>query len=261
MRFSSSQHLKMASLLHDKATAAIDPDARKRLIEFAEVHRKLARSAAIRAKGDEPEPAVANGPTMKAMRTFDLRGEICYDGALERCCLVVGRLRPDIVKVAEQPSSVTYIGDDGRKRRHFFNFRFTTTEGKRLLAAVKPSALIAVSGIDRIVELVAEQISPSVADFLVLITEEKLSRVGLFNVQVVNMATRDLCPENDAALAKVIRKMNGQASIGELVERSSLGGYGYYAVVRAVFAGQCRLVEYCELEFDTLLTRAPKGKA
>jgi hypothetical protein len=75
------------------------------------------------------------------------------------------------------------------------------------------------------------------------------------------MATRDLCPESDAALAKVIRKMNGQASIGELVQRSALGGYGYDAVVRAVFAGQLRLVEYCKLEFDTLLTRAPKSKA
>jgi hypothetical protein len=121
--------------------------------------------------------------------------------------------------------------------------------------------LVAVSGINRIVELVAEQISPSVADFLVLTTEKELSRVDLFNAQVVNMATRDLCPESDAALAKVIRKMNGQASIGELVQRSALGGYGYDAVVRAVFAGQLRLVEYCKLEFDTLLTRAPKSKA
>ena len=85
------------------------------------------------------------------LRTFDLR-QVCYEGALERCSLVVGRLRPDIVKVAEQPPSVTYIDDDGRKRRHVFNFRFTTTEGKRLLAAVKPSALIAVSGIDRIAD-------------------------------------------------------------------------------------------------------------
>jgi hypothetical protein len=53
----------------------------------------------------------------------------------------------------------------------------------------------------------------------------------------------------------------GQASIGELVERSTLGGYGYDAVVRSVFAGQLRLVEYCKLDFDTLLTRAPKGNA
>ena len=190
------------------------------------------------------------------LRTFDLRGEVCYEGALERCCLVVGRLRPDIVKVAEHPPAVTYIDDDGRKRRHIFNFRFTTSDGKRVLVAVKPSALIAISGIDRILELIAEQAPLAMGDYVMSFTEKKLSRVDTFNVQAVNMATRNLRPENDAALAKVIRKMNGQASIGELVERSTLGGYGYDAVVRALFAGQLRLVEYCMLDFDTLLTRA-----
>jgi hypothetical protein len=194
------------------------------------------------------------------LRTFDLR-EVCYEGALERCCLVVGRLRTDIVKVAEQPPSVTYIDDDGRKRRHIFDFRFTTSDGKRALVAVKPSALVAISGIDRILELIAEQNSPAMADYVMHFTEKKLSQVDLFNVQVVNMAARDHCPKNDATLAKVIRKMNCQASVGELVERSRLGGYGYDAVVRALFAGRLRLVEYCKLDFDTLLTRAPKGKA
>jgi hypothetical protein len=63
MLFSASQHLKMASLLHDKATAATDANARKRLVEFAEVHRKLAQSAARKAKGDKPEL----GRTIKAI--------------------------------------------------------------------------------------------------------------------------------------------------------------------------------------------------
>jgi hypothetical protein len=40
------------------------------------------------------------------LRTFDLR-QVCYEGALERCSLVVGRLRPDIVKVVEQPPKRT----------------------------------------------------------------------------------------------------------------------------------------------------------
>jgi len=175
--------------------------------------------------------------------------------------LVVGRLRPNIVKVAEQPPSVTYIDDDGRKRRHIFNFRFTTSDGKRVLVAVKPSALIAISGIDRILGFIAEQAPLAMGDYVMPFTEKKLSWIDTFNVQVVNMATRHLCPENDAAFAKVVGKMNGQASIGELVERSGLGGYGFDAVVRALFAGQLRLVEYCMLDFDTLLTRAPKGNA
>jgi hypothetical protein len=165
------------------------------------------------------------------LRTFDLR-QVCYEGALERCCSAVCGLRPDIVEIAEQPPAITYIDDAGRQRRHIFDFRLTTTKGERYLAAVKPSALVAISGIGRLIELVAEQMSPSFADFVVLITEKELSRVDLFNAQAVNMATRDLRPEDDAAMAKVVLKMDGQASIGELVERSTLGGYGYDAVSR-----------------------------
>ncbi len=54
--------------------------------------------------------------------------------------------------------------------------------------------------------------------------------------------------------------MDGQVSVGELVERSALGGYGFDAVVRALVDGHLRLVEYCKLDFDALLTRAAKGK-
>jgi hypothetical protein len=88
-------------------------------------------------------------------------GKACHEGALERCCSVVCGLRPDIVEVAEQPPAISYIDDAGRHRRHIFNFRITTTKGERYLAAVKPSALVAISGIGRLIELVAEQMSPS----------------------------------------------------------------------------------------------------
>jgi hypothetical protein len=48
------------------------------------------------------------------LRTLDLR-QVCYEGIRERCCSVVGRLRPDILEVAEQPPAITYIDDAGRK--------------------------------------------------------------------------------------------------------------------------------------------------
>jgi hypothetical protein len=144
-------------------------------------------------------------------------GKACHEGALERCCSVVCGLRPDIVEVAEQPPAISYIDDAGRHRRHIFNFRITTTKGERYLAAVKPSALVAISGIGRLIELVAEQMSPSFADYVALITEKELSRVDLFNAQAFNMATRDPRPEDDEVMAKVVLKMDGQASVGELV--------------------------------------------
>jgi hypothetical protein len=188
--------------------------------------------------------------------TFIDGRKVWYEAILERCCALLARLRPDVTEIAEQPPAVTYIDDAGRERQHTFDFRFTLAHGARILTAVKPSALVAKTGIDRTVELIAEQITPAIADYVLLFTEEKLSQVDLFNAEVVHMATRDVWPEDDASLAKVIRKLKGEATIGDLVERSDLGGYGYDAVIRAIDAGQLRLVEYRKLELDALVTRA-----
>lgn len=182
--------------------------------------------------------------------------KVWYESILERCCALLAKLRPDVTEIVDQPPPVRYIDDAGRECQHTFDFRFMLTDGARILTAVKPSALVAKTGIDRTVELVAEQISAAIADYVLLFTEKKLSQVDLFNAEVVHMATRDEWPEDDAHLAKIIRKLKGETTIGELVGTSGLGGYGYDAVIRAIDAGQLRLVEYCRLEFDALVTRA-----
>jgi hypothetical protein len=209
-----------------------------------------------------PSPSVSSRPiglhsaiSVHGYTFIDGR-QVWYESILERCCALLGRLRPDVTEVVEQPPAVTYVDDDGRKRRHVFDFRFTVTGAGRVLTAVKPRALVEETGIDRIVELAAEQISPAVADFVDLFTEEKLSEVDLFNAEAVNMATRDPWPEDDAVLAKILRRLRGEIEIGGLVEKSGLGGFGYDAVVRAIDAGALRLVEYRKLEFDAVVARA-----
>ncbi|WP_316228444.1 hypothetical protein [Bradyrhizobium sp. SZCCHNR1039] len=183
-----------------------------------------------------------------------------YESVLERCCALLARLRPDIVDVAEQPPAIAYIDDEGMRRHHTFDFRFTTTALGRVLTAVKPSALVAKTGIGRVVQLVAEQVSPSVADVVSLFTEEMLTEIDLFNSEAVNLATRDEWPEDDAAVAKVVSKLRGETTIGDLVERCGLGGYGYDAVVRAIDARKLRLIEYGKLEFDAIVAKPVKRK-
>jgi hypothetical protein len=183
-----------------------------------------------------------------------------YESILERCCALNGRLRPDIIEVAEQPPAIAYVDDDGIRRPHTFDFRFITTDVGRILTAVKPSALVEKSGIRRIVELVAEQVSPTVADEVSLFTEKMLTETDLFNAEVVNLATRDEWPEDDAAVAKVIAKLKKETTIGDLVDRSRLGGYGYDAVVRAIDARKLSLVEYGPLDFDAIVAKPVKRK-
>ncbi|MFC7699501.1 hypothetical protein ACFQX9_22730 [Bradyrhizobium sp. GCM10028915] len=180
-----------------------------------------------------------------------------YESMLERCAALLGRLRPDIVEVAEQPPPIVFIDDDGVRRHHTFDFRFTTT-ARRVLTAVKPSAMVTPTGIDRIVDLVAEQVSPSIADEVSLFTEKLLTETDLFNAEVVNLATRDEWPDDDAAVAKVVAKLNKETTIGDLVDRSRLGGYGFDAVVRAVDARRLRLVEYGPLDFDSVVAKPAK---
>lgn len=182
--------------------------------------------------------------------------KVWYESILERCCALLARLRPDIAEIAEQPPAITYIDDNGMPQSHVFDFKFTTTSIGRVLMAVKPRALVLKSGVDRIVELVREQLPPSVADGVGLFTEEMLSAVDLFNAEAVNLATRDSRPEDDAALEKVLRKLKGETTIGDLAEKSKLGGYAFDAIVRAVDARKLRLVEYGKLEFDAVVTRS-----
>jgi len=184
--------------------------------------------------------------------------KVWYESVLERCCLLLARLRPDVVEIAEQPPAVTFIDDHGVPCSHTFDFRFTTTAVGRVLMAVKPSALVAESGVDRIVELTREQVSPSVADGVGLFTEELLSVVDLFNAEAVDLATRDSWPDDDASLEKILRKLKGEITIGELAEKSKLGGYGFDAVVRAIDARKLHLVEYGQLDFDAVVVRPSK---
>lgn len=206
-------------------------------------------------------PTVSSRPDMTLHSAISVHGYTFIDGRLtwyesilERCCALLARLRPDVVEVAEQPPAITYVDDEGIRRRHTFDFKFTTTEG-RVLTAVKPSALVAKTGIGRIVELAAEQIPPSVADIVSLFTEEHLTETDLFNAEAVNLATRDEWPEDDAAVARAIAKLRGETTIGDLVERSKLGGYGFDAVVRAIDARKLLLVEYGPLDFDAVVAK------
>ncbi|OKO80972.1 hypothetical protein AC630_14990 [Bradyrhizobium sp. AS23.2] len=185
--------------------------------------------------------------------------KVWYEAELELNFALLAAMRPDVAEVAEQPSAVTYVDDDGRERRHTFDFQLKLTTGTIGLVAVKPAALVEHTGIGRTVELIAEQMPPSRADWVLLFTDLDLSPIDLFNAQVVHHARRDPWPEDDAALAQLLSRLKGETTIGELVTASRLGGYGFDAVVRAIAAGKLRLLEYGMLD-DNCLVVAPRRK-
>jgi hypothetical protein len=155
---------------------------------------------------------------------------------------------------------VIYIDDDGRQRRHTFDFLVTMKDGTRGFVGVKPAALVDKTGIGRVVELAAEQILPSLADWTLLFTEQDLSPIDLANAQIVHHARRDPWPEDDAAVARLLRGLKSETTIGELATKSGLEGYAFDAVVRAIAAGKLKLVEYGMLNDDLQVVVAKRKR-
>jgi len=178
---------------------------------------------------------------------FDGR-KVWYEAELELTFALLARMRPGVAGIAEQPPAVRYIDDDGVEHRHTFDFLVKMKNGTRGFVAVKPFARVEKTGVGRVVELTAEQISPSLADWTLLFTEQDLSPIDLFNARAIHHARRDPWPEDDAAVAKVLARLKGEITIGELAAKSRLGGYGFDAVVRAISDGKLKLVQYGELD-------------
>ncbi|WP_050631750.1 hypothetical protein [Bradyrhizobium viridifuturi] len=189
---------------------------------------------------------------------FDGR-KVWYEAELEQNFALVLAMRRDVVEIAEQPPAVTYLDDHGRKCPHTFDFRVKLTTGSTGLVAVKPAALVAKTGVDRVVELIAEQISPSLADWTLLFTDMDLSLTDLLNAKVIHHARRDPWPQDDAVITRLIRNLKREITIGELAGRSGLGGYAFEAIVRAIADGKLKPVEYGTLD-DNLAVVAAKRK-
>lgn len=190
---------------------------------------------------------------------FDGR-KVWYEAELELNFALLATMRPDVAEISEQPPVVIFVNDQGIRQRHTFDFKLRMMDGTSGLVAVKPFALVEKTGIGRVVELTAEQIPPSLADWTLLFTDLDLSLTDLFNAKVIHHARRDPWPQDDAVIARLIRSLKGEITIGELTAKSGLDGYAFDAVVRAVADGKLKPVEYGTLDDDLAVVAAKRKR-
>jgi hypothetical protein len=208
---------------------------------------RASRQISLHSKGSVRGFFVANG-----YQTW-------YESELERKVGFAFKARPDVVDVVDQPPAVPYIDEDGVERHHTFDWLVIKTDGSRYLVAVKPSGLVAKSGIQNIVDRIAQQVSAETADFVTLVTEKKLSRIDNFNGELIHSALRDDFPDDDAAIVALAKKLRGAATIESLVGESGLGGSGFRATVRAIARGELVLTDYRTIDYDAIVKRGARG--
>ncbi len=154
-------------------------------------------------------------------------------------------LRPDVVEIEEQLPPISYVDDHGRERQHFVDFRVTLADGRRVAIAVKSEARARRSGFRKVLRQIARATPKSVADKVLLITDQMIPAELRSFASAVESARADVvhrpaqAADDDAAAEKVIATMAGAWTIGHLLRAIALpDGRGLRAVIRAIARGR-----------------------
>jgi hypothetical protein len=168
---------------------------------------------------------------------------IPYESRHERGFILAYLAQRATKSVIEQSPRFEYVDDDGVCHEHIFDLLVILHSGKRIAIDVKPHERLQSSNLRGIHDLIAGQMSPDIADELLIVTDKRLSPADRYNYELYYAVHREKWPEDDAVVASLIRKLKGPTEIARIVKASKLDGYGFNALVRAIAAGELNLIK------------------
>jgi hypothetical protein len=174
---------------------------------------------------------------------------------LERKSLLMLLARRDVADVVEQPPAVIYTDEEGRVRRHVFDYFVTMTDDTTVAVEVKPLDKVEKYHWRERLQQIADQ-AEGFADRYVLITEENLPPEATFNAALIHSVRRDDKPEHDQHVRRIAADLHGQVTIADLVARSGLAGDGFRAIARLIGAGELIAVGRGRIDYPSFISRA-----
>jgi hypothetical protein len=179
----------------------------------------------------------SKGSSRDTIVTTNMPRKILCESGLESKAAYVLLARQDHAMLEEQPSAVRYIGFDGKPHLHWFDFLFTRKDALRIMVAVRPKKRARKHNFPGLLAHIAGQMPRSIADGVLLLTEEHLPRDLVHNSILIHEVRRDPDQSADKCIRSVIATMNGMATVDSLIKAASLDGEGFRAVVRAIADG------------------------
>lgn len=189
-----------------------------------------------------PDPSVASRQFSFRSRS-SLRGRfveprdrrvIAIESHIEKDVALVLNARSDVLRVDEQPAAVAFLDPEGRPGQITFDFRVTLTDGRRVLVAVKDEAHAVKHDVAGFLRHVAPQISPEIADGVMLITERSLSPAMKSNARLIQAVRRDPPDPADGAILDLLPHIQGRVRIGDLVAATPYRASAFRAIVRLI---------------------------
>ncbi|WP_378946236.1 TnsA endonuclease N-terminal domain-containing protein [Paracoccus sp. R86501] len=142
-----------------------------------------------------------------------------------------------VVDIWDQPPQITYRNQVGKLSSHTFDFLITLEDRKKIAIAVKPGVLAERNGFDREFALIKTQIAKQFADDALLVTDGSFSAAEVRNAELLHMFRQAEDVEADVAIQQILRGMNCETSLGQVVAATGLQGRAFRAGFKAIFDG------------------------
>ncbi|WP_349295694.1 hypothetical protein ABEB22_14465 (plasmid) [Thioclava sp. 'Guangxiensis'] len=148
------------------------------------------------------------------------------------CCIY----RPEFRDMEEQLSRIMVRTAGVCATPYWFDFRLTLTSGKRIAIAVKPERESSTYAFRQKMEAIRNIAVPEIADHVHIISERNIDPVRLARAKLFH-AARFPDPQLDMYVRSELIGLERPQSIKIFLAKTSLGGEGWWSVVRAIRAG------------------------
>lgn len=164
-------------------------------------------------------------------------------------CLIY---RPGFADIEEQLAALPFTGVDGRPSNHFFDFRFTQVNGRRICISVKPEAIAETAIYCAMFEQVKRAAVGSICHAAITVTERNIHPVVLHNATLYH-AARNPEPGTDAFVEERLREVTAPIRISEFLDAIGLGGKGFFSIARAIRFGHAQMFSPEKITATTLI--------
>ncbi|WP_061934749.1 hypothetical protein [Aureimonas sp. AU22] len=201
-------------------------------------------------------------PERRTKRSFRIRmndvasnREMVTESTLEFDFLRIMRAESRDAVIHDQPPARRFIGPDGAKGWHTFDFLIEEPSGSRLAYAVRPMAKIDQK-LRTALRCVEEQSLAAFADAIILVTETFVTAARTFNANEI-LDARENRNEADVRRARsIVDRIRGGVMLDDLVQAIGIGPRGRTALLCLVDDGVLDFVRRERLTAATLLRPA-----
>ena len=147
---------------------------------------------------------------------------------------------------------------EGKKKKHFFDFRISLQDGTRVAVFVKAAKRLESAKNLRWLEAIAAEVPTEFADHVVILTEAHLDPIEVHNAEFLD-EVRESVPEVDACARREIQYLKGAVRIRDLVSAIGADGQGIRAIGRLIRANELELVHHVRIDHNALVRRPADG--